>query len=177
MCALRLVGGVAHLGRGRVAASASAMPPQAHGDGRHRGRQCCAVCWPVLPESRGFAGEVPAGHGPGHHPAVRAVRLGPVRVAASPLLHRGGRAEWGSLQQWFLALPLREGGRGRLRGALCTQALRVRVVRVLPAVLRGRLPKEEGLKPVPVALRGGRAAEIQPLYHHASGMGGPNAAL
>ena len=34
--------------------------------------------------------------------------------------------------------PRREGGRGRLREALRAQALRPRVVRVLPAVLRGR---------------------------------------
>ena len=40
-------------------------------------------------------------------------------------------------QQRRPALPRREGGRGRLREALRAQALRVRVVRVLAAVLRG----------------------------------------
>ena len=44
----------------------------------------------------------------------------------------------GALLQRLRALPRREGGRGRPREALRAQALRVRVVRVLSAVLRGR---------------------------------------
>ena len=44
----------------------------------------------------------------------------------------------GALLQGLWALPRREGGRGGLREALRAPALRVRVVRVLPAVLRGR---------------------------------------
>ena len=44
----------------------------------------------------------------------------------------------GALLQRVRALPRREGGRGRLREALCALALRLRVVRVLLAVLRGR---------------------------------------
>ena len=43
----------------------------------------------------------------------------------------------GALLQRLRALPRREGGRDWLREALCASALRVRVVRVLPAVLRG----------------------------------------
>ena len=97
---------------------------------------------------------MPAGRRPGHHPAVRAVRLGPVCVAASPLLHRGGRVERGALLQCLQALPWWEGWRGWLREALRAQVLRVRVVRVLPAVLRGCPREEEELVQVPVALRG-----------------------
>ena len=65
----------------------------------------------------------------------------------------------GALLHCLWALPRREGGRGRLREALCAQALRVRVVRVLSAVLRGRPGEEEELVQVPVALRGGRVVE------------------
>ena len=109
-----------------------------HGDGCDRGRQRRAVRWPVLPEPRGILGEVPAGRRPSHCSAVRAVRFGPVRAVASPLLYRGGRVERGGLLQRLRALPRREGGWGRLREALRAPALRVRVVRVLSAVLRGR---------------------------------------
>ena len=76
-----------------------------------------------------------------------------VRVVASPLLYRGGGVEQGALLQRLRALPRQEGGRGRLREALRSQALLVRVVRVLSAVLRGRPGKEEELLQVPVALR------------------------
>ena len=130
-----------------------------HGDGRDRGRQRRAVPWPVLPEPCGISGEVPAGRHPGHRSAVRAVQLGPIRAVASPLLYRCGRVEGGALLQRLRALPRRDGGRGRLREALRTPALRVRVVRVLPAVLRGRPGKEQELVYVPVALCGGRVAE------------------
>ena len=133
--------------------------PRRHGshyDGRHRGRQCRAVRRPVLPKSRVVPAKLPAGRIRGHYPAVRAVWFGPVRVAASSLLHRGGRVEPGSLRQRVLALSLREGRRGRLQEALRAQVLRMRVVRVLPAVLRGRLRQEEELVQVPVALRGRR---------------------
>ena len=132
---------------------------------------------PVLPKSRGVPGEVPAGRSPGHYPTFHAVRLGPVRVAASSLLHRGGRVERGPLQQRLRALPLWERGQGRLPKALRAQALRGRVVRVLPAVLRGRPREEEELVQVPVALRGGRVVECQPLLHHASRVCGLDAAL
>ena len=74
-------------------------------------------------------------------------------------MHSGGRVEQGALLQRLLALPLREGGQRRLREALGAQVLRVRVVRVLPAVLRGRPGHEEELVQVPVALRGGRVVE------------------
>ena len=114
-----------------------------HSDGRPRECQCRAVRRPVLLKSRGVLGELLAGRGLVHRPTVRAVQFGPVRVAASPLLHRSGRVERGSLQQCLLALPWQEGGGGRLREALCAEALRVRVVRVLLAVLQGRLREEE----------------------------------
>ena len=143
-----------------------------HGDGHYRGRQCRAVRRPVLPKSRGVPGEVPAGRSPGHYPAVRAVRF-----AASSLLHLGGGVERGPLQQRLRALPCWEGGRGRLREALRAQALWVRVVRVLPAVLRGHMREGKELVLVPVALPGGRVVECQPLFHHASGVCGLNAAL
>ena len=113
----------------------------------------------------------------GHYPAGGAIHLGPVHVAASSLLHRGGRVERGSLQQCLLALPWGEGGRGRLREALCALALWVRVVRVLPAMLRGRLREEEESVQVAVALRGGLVVECQPLSNHASRMCGHDAAL
>ena len=64
-----------------------------HGDDRDRGRQRRAVRWPVLPESRGISGEVPAGRRPGHRSAVRAVWLGLISAVASPLLYNGGRVE------------------------------------------------------------------------------------
>ena len=95
--------------------------------------------------------------------AVRVVRFGPVRVAAScctsPLLYCGGRVKRGALLQLLRALPRREGGRGWLREALHAQALRVRVVRVLSAVLRGRPEQEEELLPLRVALPAGRVVE------------------
>ena len=141
------------------------------------GRQRPAVRRPVRPESRGVLGELPADRGPGHHPAVRAVPFGPVCVAASPLLHRGGRVERGPLQQCLSALPLREGGWGRLWEALCAQTLQVRVIWVLPALLRGRPREDEELVQVPVALHGGRVLESQPLSHHASCVGGLDAVL
>ena len=94
--------------------------------------------WPVLPEPRGISGEVPAGRRPSHRSAVRAVRFGTIRAVASPLLYRGGGVERGALLQRLRALPRQEGGRDRLREALRASALRVRAVRVLPAVLRGR---------------------------------------
>ena len=109
-----------------------------HGDGHDRGRQRRAVRWPVLPEPRGISGEVPAGRRPGYRSAVCAVQFGPIRAVAFPLLYRGGRVERGALLQRLRALPRREGGRGRLREALRAPALRVRVVRILPVVLRGR---------------------------------------
>ena len=65
----------------------------------------------------------------------------------------------GALLQRLWAPPRREGGGGRLREALRAKALRVRVVRVLSAVLRGRPGQEEELVQVPVALCGGRVAE------------------
>ena len=120
---------------------------------------------------------MPAGRGPGRHFAVRAVRFGPVRVAAAPLLHRGGRIKRGPLQQGLLALPLREGGQGRLWEALRAQVLRVGVIRLLPAVLGGCLREEEELVQVPVALRGGWVAEGQPLFHHAPCVRGLNGVL
>ena len=61
-----------------------------HGGGRDRGSQRRAVRWPVLPEPRGIWGEVPAGRRPGHCSAVCAVRFGPIRAVASPLLYHGG---------------------------------------------------------------------------------------
>ena len=109
-----------------------------HGDGRDRGRQHRAVRWSVLPEPRGISGEVPAGRRPGHHSEVRDVRFGTIRAIASPLLYRGGGVERGALLQRLRALPRQEGGQDWLREALRASALRVRVVRVLPAVLRGR---------------------------------------
>ena len=109
-----------------------------HGDGSDRGRQRRAVHWSVLPEPGGISGEVPAGRRPGHHSAVRDVRFGTIRAVASTLLYRGGGVERGALLQRLRTLPWREGGRDWLREALCASALRVRVVRVLPAVLRGR---------------------------------------
>ena len=109
-----------------------------HGDGRDRGRQCRAVRWSVLPEPRGISGEVPAGRRAGHRSAVPAVRFGTIRAVASPLLYPGGGVERGVLLQRLRALPRREGGRDQLQEALHASALRVRVVRVLPAVLRGR---------------------------------------
>ena len=109
-----------------------------HGDGRNSGRQRRAVRWSVLPEPRGISGKVPAGRRPGVRSAVRAVRFGTIRAVASPLLYRGGGVERGALLQRLRALPWREGGRDWLREALRASALRVRVVRVLPAVLRGR---------------------------------------
>ena len=130
-----------------------------HGDGRNRGRQRHAIRWSVLPEPRGIPGEMPAGRHPGHRSAVRAVWLGHVRSTALPLLHCGDPVERGTLLQRLWALSLREGGRGRLREALRAQALRVRVIRVLPAVLRGRPGQEEELVQVPVALCGGRVVE------------------
>ena len=108
-----------------------------HGDSRDRGRQRRAVRWPVLPEPRGISDEVPAGRRPGHRSAVRAVQFGTIHAAASPLLYHGGGVERGALLQRLRALPRPEGGRDRLREALRASALRVRVVRVLPAVLRG----------------------------------------
>ena len=110
---------------------------ETHGDGRDRGRQRRAVRCPVLPEPRGISGEVPAGRRPGHRSAVRAVRFGAIRAVAFPLLYRGGGVERGALLQRLRALPRREGGRDRLWEALRASALHVRVVRVLPAVLRG----------------------------------------
>ena len=75
------------------------------------------------------------------------------------LLYRGGSVKRGALLQRLRSLPRREGGRGRLREALRAQALRVRVVRVLPAVLRGPPGYEEELVQVPVALRRARVVE------------------
>ena len=109
-----------------------------HGDGRDGGRQRRAVRWSVLPEPRGISDEVPAGHHPGHRSAVCDVRFGTIRAVASPLLYRGGGVERGAPLQRLRALPRREGGRDWLREALRASALRVRVVRVLPAVFRGR---------------------------------------
>ena len=51
------------------------------------------------------------------------------------------------------------------------------VIRVLPAVLGGRLLEEEELVQVPVPLRGGRVAESQPLIHLAPRMGVLDAVL
>ena len=64
-----------------------------HGDGRHCGRERRVVRLFVRPEFRGVPAEVPAGRVPGCHSTVRAVRFGLVRVAAPPLLHRGGRVK------------------------------------------------------------------------------------
>ena len=61
--------------------------------------------------------------------------------------------------------------------ALCAQALRVRVVRVLPVLLGGRLREEEELVQVPVALRGGQVSKCQPLSQHALCVCGLDAAL
>ena len=109
-----------------------------HGDGRDRGRQRRAVRWSVLPEPRGISGEVPAGCHPGHRSAIRDVRFGTFRAVASPLLYRGRGVKRGALLQRLRALPRREGRRDWLQEALRASALRVRVVRVLPAVFRGR---------------------------------------
>ena len=109
-----------------------------HGDSRDRRRQRRAVRPSVLPEPRGISGEVPAGCHPGHRSAVRDIRFGTIRAVASPLLYRGGGVERGALLQRLRALPRQEGGRDWLREALRASALRVRVVRVLPAVFRGR---------------------------------------
>ena len=83
----------------------------------------------------------------------------------------------GALLQCLRALPRRGGGGGRLQEALRAQALWVRVVRVLLPVLRRRPGEEEELVQVPVALRGGRIVECQPLFHHASRVCGLDAAL
>ena len=144
---------------------------RSHGDGRDRERQCPAVRWPVLP------GEVPAGRCPGHYPAVCAVRLGPVRVAASSLLHHCGRVARGPLQQRLWALPRWKGGRARLQEALRAQALQLRVIRVLLAVPPGPPREEEELVQVPRALSPGQVVECQPLFHQTSRMCGPDAAL
>ena len=109
-----------------------------HGDGRDRKRQRRAVDWSVLPEPRGISGEVPAGCHPALRSAVRDVRFGTIRAVASPLLYRGGCVKRGALLQRLRALPRQEGGRDWLREALRAPALRVRVVRVLPAVFQGR---------------------------------------
>ena len=127
---------------------------------RSAGRYCLSP--------RGVPSEGLAGRGPGHHPAARTVWFGPVCFAASPLLHRSGCVNRGSLQQCLLALPRREGGQGQLRVALCAQVLRVRVIQFLPAVLRGCPREDEELVQVPVALPGGLVVECQPLSHHAS---------
>ena len=108
-----------------------------HGDGRDRGRQRRAVRWSVLPEPRGISGEVPAGCHPGHRSAVRDVRFRTTRAVASPLLYRGGGVERGGLLKRLRVPPRQKGGRDWLRGVLRASALRVRVVRVLPAVFRG----------------------------------------
>ena len=71
------------------------------------------------------------------------------------------------MQQCLRAPPRLEGVRGRLREALRAQALRLRVVRVLLAVLRGCPREEEELGQVPSALRGAQAVECQPQFHHA----------
>ena len=65
----------------------------------------------------------------------------------------------------------------RLWEALCAQALQMCVVWVLPAVLGARPREEEELVQVPVALRGGRVADCQPLSQHTSCVGGPDAVL
>ena len=109
-----------------------------HGDGRDRGGQRRAVRWSVLCEPRGISGEVPAGRRPGHRSRVRAVWFGTIRAVAALLLYRGGGVERGALLQRLRALPWREGGRDRLREALRASAPRLRVVRLLLAVLRGR---------------------------------------
>ena len=109
-----------------------------HGDGRDRTRQRRAVRWSVLPEPRGISGKVPAGCYPGHRSAVRDVRFGAIRAVASQLLYCGGGVERGALLQRLRALPRQEGGRDWLREALRASTLRVRVVRVLPAVFQGR---------------------------------------
>ena len=97
-----------------------------HGDRRDRERQRRAVGRSLRPESCGVSREVPAGRGPGRHSAVRAIRFSPFRVAALTLLHRVGGFAQGPLQQCLLALPLQEGGLGRLWEALCAEALKVR---------------------------------------------------
>ena len=73
--------------------------------------------------------------------------------------------------------PVGRAGRASCRKACGAQALRVRVVRVLPAVLRGRLREDEELVQLPVALRGGQVLECQPLFHHASHVCGLDTAL
>ena len=90
-----------------------------HGDGRDRGRQRGAVRWPVLPEPRGIPGKMPAGCHPGHRSAVRAVRLGPVRATAYPLLYHGDGVERRALLQRLWAVPRRRVG-GAGCGKLCT---------------------------------------------------------
>ena len=116
-----------------------------HGDGRDRERQRRAVRWSVLPEPCGISGEVPAGCDPGHRSAVRDVQSGTIRAVASPLLYGGGGVERGALLQRLRALPRQEGGPDWLREALRASALWVRVVRVSPAVFRGRPWLEEEL--------------------------------
>ena len=103
------------------------------------------VRWSVLPEPCGISGEVPAGRRPGHRSAVCAVRFGTIRAVASPLLYCGGGVKRGALLQRLRALPRRKGGQDWLREALRASALRVHVVQVLPAVLRGRPWYEEEL--------------------------------
>ena len=65
---------------------------------------------------------------------------------------------------------------GRLWEALCAQALQVRVIGVLPALLRVHPQEGEDLVQVPMALRGGRVAECQPLSQHDSRVGGRDGA-
>ena len=114
-----------------------------HGDGRHCRHQRRAVRWCVLPESRGVPGKVAAGCSSHCHSAARAVQHGTVRGTAPPLFHRGGRIEWGTLRQCLPVLFML-GRLGWLWVLLCAQALRMCGVRVLSALLRGRLREEEG---------------------------------
>ena len=86
-----------------------------------------------------FRFQVPASRGPAHNSAVTAVWFGPICGAVPPLLLCGGGFQWASLQQRLLAPPRAEGGWGRLWEALRAQALRVRGILVLLAVLGGRL--------------------------------------
>ena len=95
MCALQPAGGAVCLGRDVGQQSRWPRRHGSHGDGGDRGRQRHAIRWSVLPEPRGIPAEMPAGRHPGHRSAVRAVRLGPVRSTAPPLLHRGDRVERG----------------------------------------------------------------------------------
>ena len=74
-------------------------------------------------------------------------------------MYHDRRVKWGALLRRLRALPRQEGGRGPLREALRAQALRVRSVRVLSAVIRNRLGDEEKLVQVPVALCSGRVVE------------------